>query len=1024
MKSHRFTVKLIALLVAAATMVGCMAACSGDKTSDVTDSATQESLLPGTDAPDTATDPATEPATETPTEAPVLWEDYVEPAGAQTTDLSVSGTIKGDGKAPVQAVTYTYAPNDPAFTLKEADAEGTTVTLRPNTVSVLQMNSLFQDDATASYQATVQVTGKNESADWNVLYIGLRLSNVGGDATGKNGVWFAIREHEIGLRTGDWPNTTYMTLREEGVDFTEARMLYILDDMTTDVITVMADNDSGEKVTLAVIKIDGDTVSMYHPGEETPTITDSGVEVPGSGYFNIWLHHMANGPVYITDLTATGTQGAKKTAEDANMMNSKDVLADTWVSTDDVGRVTGTANGAVGDKKVGIFYFLWHDPNIHGGDGKIYNHTETYYTGGQDALIDVMQQGPLGFAHYWAEPYFGYYRSDDEWVIRKHTYQLVAAGIDFIYIDATNGLTYENTYETILRVWSEMRAEGYETPQIMFHCGDNMSIAPKSFEALWNNLYSTGRYEELWFKHEGKPLIFIPRDYYESLPEEQKDFFAVRHSWANSKDAWYRSNHGKNCWPWADMYPQGPGLSSKRKIEQMIVMSGFWVNGSFGTNGGRSYSYKNGGQPAGGNFGFDLVDSGSSGLGIGFEEQFEYAIEQDPGIIMLVGWNEWWAGRWEAEAAVGQTVANTYVVTDDDQWTRHYYVDAFNPEFSRDIEPVKGVYNDNYYYQMAQNIRQYKGSRVNLAAFGQRPIDLDAPQSQWDIVGPEYRDYAGDVTERDAMSYVGQIHYTNDSGRNDFVVAKVSKNGKDVVFYAECAEDITAPEGTNWMNLFIDADCSAETGWYGYDYVVNRTQSGNTCSIMRFLNNSWEMEEVGSASYTVCGNYIQIKVDADLLGLGDTFDFKWADNSVDDGDIMQFIDRGDAAPNDRFNYRYTTVETEVVIPEVLTEGMTVLKAGSYYAYAGGRMVRLDESSTKAVFFGDEDHLYVPKAFATEVMGLTVSGESCNHYGIEYVDITAALESCGKTVTRSADMLVLADAPVDEAVLLTLYRALY
>ena len=282
----------------------------------------------------------------------------------------------------------------------------------------------------------------------------------------------------------------------------------------------------------------------------------------------------------------------------------------------------------------------------------------------------------------------------------------------------------------------------------------------------------------------------------------------------------------------------------------------------------------------------------------------------------------------------------------------------------------------------------------------------------------------GDTAHRDAMSFVGNIQYTNKSGRNDFTVAKVSKNGSDVVFYAECAADITDPSGTNWMNLYINADCNYETGWYGYDFVLNRTQSGNTCSIQRFVNNAWEMEEVGSALYTVSGNYIQIKVDAELLGLGDTFDFKWADNSVDDGDIMQFIDLGDTAPNDRFNYRYTTEEIEVKTPSVLTENMVVLKAGSYYAFAGGKMVRLDKSSTKAIFLGDENHLYLPKAFATEVMGLAVSGETYNHYGVEYVDILPALESCGKTVIRSDDLLVLADKAVDEDTLLALYRGLY
>lgn len=706
------------------------------------------------------------------------------------------------------------------------------------------------------------------------------------------------------------------------------------------------------------------------------------------------------------------------------MVNTKDIFSDTWVGVDDAGRVASADNGAVSDKKVGIFYFLWHDPVLHGGNGQIYNHTQTYYAGGEDALIDTITQGPLGFAHYWAEPYLGYYRSDDAWVIRKHTCQLVAAGIDFIFVDATNGLTYESTYETILRVWSEMRAEGQATPKICFHCGDNVEIAPKSYKALWNNLYSSGRYEELWFRYHGKPLIFMPHDYYCTLPKEQQDFFTVRHSWANSGDGWYRDLGGRNCWPWADMYPQGKGLDEKGNPEQMVVMSGFWVNGSYDTNGGRSYSFRNGGQPGGGNFGFDLVNKGTSGLGIGFQEQFDRAIEQEPGLIMLVGWNEWWAGRWEAGPAVGQTIANTYVVTDDHAWTRNYYVDAFNPEFSRDIEPVKGVYNDNYYYQMVKNIRTYKGSRKIPAAFGQHPIDLDGPQSQWDIVGPEFRDCKGDTAHRDAMSYVGGIHYTNDTGRNDFVVAKVSKSGNDVVFYVECANDITAPVGTNWMNLYINADCDYGTGWYGYDFVLNRTRNKNTCSVMKFVNNSWETEEVGTAAYTVRENYMQIKVSADLLGLGDTFDFKWADNSVDSGNIMQFIDLGDTAPSDRFNYRYTTVETEIAIPAVLTEDMIVLKAGSYYAFAGGKMVRLDESSTKAVFFGDGEHLYVPKAFADGMPGLFAGGKTCDRSGIDYVDIAPVLADCGKVVTRTENLLVLSDAAVPEGTLLTLYRALY
>lgn len=210
-----------------------------------------------------------------------------------------------------------------------------------------------------------------------------------------------------------------------------------------------------------------------------------GKTIAGTGCVNFWMHGTA-GDATIRDLKVTGTETVKSDGLSANMLHSLDVLADTWVSTDDVGRTAGTDNRAVTDNKVGIFYFLWHSVEKHGGDGKIYNHAKSWYTGGKDALIQTMTEGPMGFAHYWAEPYFGYYRSVDEWVIRKHAYQLTAAGIDFVFFDVSNGIAYENKYETVLRIWSEMRAEGYYTPQVMFFVG--MTEDKTAFDDPWRNL--------------------------------------------------------------------------------------------------------------------------------------------------------------------------------------------------------------------------------------------------------------------------------------------------------------------------------------------------------------------------------------------------------------------------------------------------------------------------------------------------------------------------------------------------------
>ena len=105
--------------------------------------------------------------------------------------------------------------------------------------------------------------------------------------------------------------------------------------------------------------------------------------------------------------------------------------------------------------------------------------------------------------------------------------------------------------------------------------------------------------------------------------------------------------------------------------------------------------------------------------------------------------------------------------------------------------------------------------------------------------------------------------------------------------------------------------------------------------------------------------------------------------------------------------------------------MTVLKAGSYYAFDGGKAVRLDPSSTKAVFFGDDSHAYVPYKFALDVMKLPAENEKTyNHYGVKYVDILPLLGNSGKTVTMTEEMIVISDNAPDTDTLLSLYRALY
>ena len=896
-------------------------------------------------------------------------------------------------------------------------------------VSQLRVIKSFGETSTSVYEGQIQCT--MPGTGWDALYFGLR--NTGYDPTVNEGVWFVIKQNNIGLRVGTWPNAPGNQYISSPVSFEEARRFRVVDDPVKNEISFFSYDDNDKEVLIARVVIKGSesnaTVEFYEGKKTTPAFTNN-CEVPKSGQASFWCHYPAkNDKVYVKNFTITGSSTIYKTDTSPDYLFTKDVFSDTWVATDDEGRVIAPSDKAVNGNDVGIFYFMWHQ-----GSGRtLYDHSKAYYEGGVAGLESVMKQGSQGFAHYWAEPYFGYYHSNDAWVIRKHMYMLNDAGVDFLFFDYTNGIVYEDSLLLILNTMADMREEGYNTPQIVFHCGDSFvgaANAALTVPQLWQLLYSVDRFKDLWYFYDGKPLIFAQSDIIES--DEMTDFFTFRRSWADSTQSWYSETRGNGCWPWGDVF-QKPGLSPEGELEQMIVMSGFWANGTCGATAGRSFS--NGRQPASTDYSFSLTNDGTSGKGIAYQEHFNNAINEDPSVIMIVGWNEWWAGRWESNSLTnhdGMTVANTYKVDSTDPLKKNYYVDAFNPEFSRDVEPVKGLYKDNYYYQTALNIRNYKGTRAIPSAFGQKTIDLAGDSTQWYAVGPEFRDYQGDITHRNEVAYVSNAKYVNETGRNDFIVSKVSADNDNVYFYAECASDITAAEGTNWMNLFIDVDCDAKTGWYGYDYIINRSQNGDKASVEKLAttekNAEWSLSSAGEAEFKVTGNTIVIKVAKSVVALGDTFDFKWADNSVSDGkEIMQFLDLGDAAPNGRFNYRYTTKGATMAAPACLESSMVVLKAGSYNAYVGGQQVMLCSDSTKAVALGEKGTVYLPRVFAESTLGLSSDSltDAGKVSGVTYVAVNDAFAAQGKVITITVDgLIVIADKEItDTTTLSTLYRSL-
>ena len=135
----------------------------------------------------------------------------------------------------------------------------------------------------------------------------------------------------------------------------------------------------------------------------------------------------------------------------------------------------------------------------------------------------------------------------------------------------------------------------------------------------------------------------------------------------------------------------------------------------------------------------------------------------------------------------------------------------------------------------------------------------------------------------------------------------IAADQKMVYFYAETNDNLSPHTGKNWMLLLIDADNNSKTGWYGYDFLINKNiPDDKTTTLMRrdSKSNTWKF--AATLDYRYQGKALEIAVPRTLLGLRDygfTFDFHWVDNPEDLIDPISLCTHGDSAPNRRFNYR-------------------------------------------------------------------------------------------------------------------------
>ena len=499
------------------------------------------------------------------------------------------------------------------------------------------------------------------------------------------------------------------------------------------------------------------------------------------------------------------------------------------------------------------------------------------------------------------------------------------AGVDVLVLDVTNAVRYWDEWEVLFSTMEKMRAEGNNTPQFCFWAfnGEVITVV----QQLYERIYKENKYPDLWFYWDGKPLLLYNadpvhdangghpayKDGKHDYSDEVKNFFTLRNMWWGYYEwAGKRFIGTEDNWSFGysmadsrikSMTPEQLASKHDGKIEEVAVTPAqhpvTMTDVPMGV--GKSWS-KRDGEPKLNEY--DLPDSAyvpwlgrkvahPEGYGIYFQERWEDALAVNPQFLYLNDWNEWTAGKYNGEVGwLGRK--NPFM-----------FVDQYNAEFNRTIQPMKGGYTDNYYMQMAQNIRRYKGARPIPVNRHIHKMSVDGSFADWDRIDVVYRDTRGDVFHRDAKGYAG-LHYKDSSGRNDIVASKVAVGKNEIFFYVETADALTPCTDPDWMLLLIDSDGDSSTGWYGYDILINKdiTSSGKG-NVLKYADGKWI--KAGEYNFAVSGNKLELAVPKALLGVSGksmTFDFKWADNTGDLVDPISLCLKGDTAPNRRFNYRF------------------------------------------------------------------------------------------------------------------------
>lgn len=599
--------------------------------------------------------------------------------------------------------------------------------------------------------------------------------------------------------------------------------------------------------------------------------------------------------ILLTAVLALGTVGCGKETE----WKEKDLTVQEYsiynsVATDALNRSYGTIDGKVKDKYIGMFFSQWH--NAYDPDYKIYDLSliRRMYPEDEDWLyLDDPETTPMNGSHYIAEPLYGYYSSSDEWVLRKQLEMMTFSGIDFIMLDVTNGFHYASCRELLLRLICEYRQKGWPAPQVAFMMNDN---SKEMLYTLYHDILEPGIYDDAIFKIGGKAYVTAnmdqlndPDNVFALLTQDILDQFTIRHT------QWPTDVYHDNAMPWTDFgFPQ-TNYDGAMSVN-VAVHAGLPMSDSDLLRDDEFYRNKNWGRGFDHDTGINYPNKILEGLQ--FEQSWDWAISQRDALelVMVSSWNEWIVGK-------GRMPTKPFVG----------FVDTFNYEYSKDIELMKPKpgyenYSDNFYLQLNRKIREFAGVGEEDSYYKIRTPEkfgLYLSDGKWGDYGMEYADFTGEAIRRDYRGYSEEVHYTDETNRNDIARVRVVSDDTSLYFMVETLDDIIQEYDTGWMNILIDT--GEEGGWNGYDYVLNRSADGKRTSLEENVGDGYSWHKVADVNMNIDKNRIIVQIPLRLLKLDRdnfTLDFKVTDNLQKPDDITDYYVSGDSAPIGRMNYRY------------------------------------------------------------------------------------------------------------------------